>query len=92
MLDRLERTGFIMRSAHPTDRRKTIVCATSEAAQQAHGLLAPLLEDATQQLLSGHAAEQLRLITDFLNRSGELQQRHVERLRAMRATPPTSPG
>jgi len=89
MLDRLERARFITRTAHATDRRKTIVRATPEAAQRAGALLAPLIEEGAQQLLTRYSAKDIRLLTDFMRGARELQQRHVERLRSMQPNPPT---
>ncbi len=85
MLDRLERASYIERSPHPTDRRKTIVRATREAQQGAAALLGPLIADGAQQLLSQYTVKELRLVIDFMRRSTELQQRHVERLRSLDA-------
>ncbi|MFB7666351.1 MarR family winged helix-turn-helix transcriptional regulator [Kitasatospora sp. NPDC056138] len=87
MLDRLEKLGYLTRSPHPTDRRKTLVRATPEAARRAFELLAPLLDEGTRDLLTRYSVEQIELITEFLDRTGELQRSHVERLRAMPTTP-----
>ncbi len=87
MLDRLEQTGYITRSAHPSDRRKTIVRATPAAAERAYALLAPLITEGAQQLLSGYTVKEIELLIDFMQRARELQQRHVERLRSMHAHP-----
>lgn len=87
MLDRLEQIGFITRSPHPSDRRKTIVRATPVAAERAHALLAPLVTEGAQQLLSGYTVNEIQLLIDFMQRARQLQQRHVERLRSMHAHP-----
>jgi DNA-binding MarR family transcriptional regulator len=86
MLDRLERIGYITRSAHPSDRRKTIVRATAEARRRAGALLAPLVAEGAQELLSHYTAEEIQLLIDFMQRARTLQQRHLERLRSMRRT------
>jgi DNA-binding MarR family transcriptional regulator len=82
MLDRLEKTGYITRSPHPTDRRKTIVRATPEATRRAYELVTPLIEEAQRDVLTRYSVEQIELIADFLHRTGELQDRHTRRLRA----------
>lgn len=91
LLDRLERVGFITRSPDPTDRRKTIIRATPEAAQRAETLLAPLISEGTQQLLSRYTVKEIQLLIDFTKRAQELQQRNTERLRTMQTHPMTAP-
>ncbi|MFJ4188222.1 MarR family winged helix-turn-helix transcriptional regulator [Kitasatospora sp. NPDC089509] len=82
MLDRLEKAGYVTRLPHPTDRRKTIVRATSEAAGRAYELIGPLIAEAQQDLLGRYSVDQIELIADFLTRTGDIQRRHTERLRA----------
>jgi DNA-binding MarR family transcriptional regulator len=82
MLDRLERSGLITRSPHPSDRRKTIIRASALAAERAQALIAPLLSDGSRELLPRYSSEQIEIIADFLRRARDLQQRHIDRLRA----------
>jgi DNA-binding MarR family transcriptional regulator len=82
MLDRLERSGLITRSPHPSDRRKAIIRATPLAANRAEALIAPLISDGSRELLPRYSSEQIEVIADFLRRARDLQQRHVDRLRA----------
>ncbi len=83
MLDRLEKVGYITRSAHPSDRRKLLVHATAAARERAFALIGPLVDDGQRTLLSRYSAKQLDLITEFLTRAAELQREHVARLRGM---------
>ncbi|BBX86772.1 hypothetical protein MAUB_46450 [Mycolicibacterium aubagnense] len=83
MLDRLEKVGYVMRSAHPSDRRKLLVHATTTARERAFELIGPLVAGGKRTLLSRYSAEQLELITEFLTRATELQRNHVGRLRGM---------
>jgi DNA-binding MarR family transcriptional regulator len=83
MLDRLEKVGYVTRSAHPSDRRKLLVHATATARERAFALIGPLVDAGRRTLLSRYSAEQLELITEFLTRAAELQLEHVERLRGM---------
>jgi DNA-binding MarR family transcriptional regulator len=87
MLDRLEKLGYVRRSAHPSDRRKVIVTATSTAVRRAHDMLGPLLAEANERLITNYSAEQLTLVADFLTRAGDLQREHVDRLRQVRQGP-----
>ncbi|MEV5508695.1 MarR family winged helix-turn-helix transcriptional regulator [Streptomyces orinoci] len=83
LLDRLEKAGYITRSPHPTDRRKTIVRATEQAERLGRELYAPLIEEGSNDLLTRYSVEQIEVITDFLSRTAGLQQRHTQRLRAL---------
>ncbi|WP_406776194.1 MarR family transcriptional regulator [Mycobacterium sp. SMC-21] len=81
MLDRLEKVGYVTRSAHPSDRRKLLVHATATARARAFELIGPLVDDGRRTLLSRYSGAQLELITEFLTRAAELQREHVMRLR-----------
>lgn len=83
MLDRLEKVGYVTRSAHPSDRRKLLVHATDVARERAFALIGPLVDAGQRTLLSRYSVEQLELITEFLTRAAELQREHVARLRGM---------
>lgn len=83
MLDRLEKVGYVTRSAHPSDRRKLLVHATATARERAFALIGPLVDDGRRTLLSRYSGAQLELITEFLTRATELQREHVARLRGM---------
>lgn len=86
MLDRLEKLGYLTRSPHPTDRRRTLVRVTTEASRQAYALMTPFLDDCTERLLPRYTPEQLELITDFLTHNRDIQQEHTARLRQIPAT------
>jgi DNA-binding MarR family transcriptional regulator len=83
MLDRLEKVGYVTRTAHPSDRRKLLVHVTDVARERAFELIGPLVDDGERTLLSRYSAEQLELITEFLTNAAELQREHVARLRGM---------
>ncbi|WP_330294472.1 MarR family winged helix-turn-helix transcriptional regulator [Streptomyces sp. NBC_00503] len=74
MLDRLEKAGYLTRSPHPTDRRRTLVRVTPEASGRAYALIAPFIEDSTRQVMGRYSAEQLELVADFLTFSQGVQQ------------------
>jgi DNA-binding MarR family transcriptional regulator len=83
MLDRLAARGYITRTPHPSDRRRTLIRATPEASRRAYELLTPLVEEGTQDLLTRYSTAELEVITDFLRRDTDLHQRHTHRLRAL---------
>ncbi|WP_067813617.1 MarR family winged helix-turn-helix transcriptional regulator [Nocardia inohanensis] len=81
MLNRLEKQGYITRSLHPGDRRRVIVVATDLAARRVHELISSLLDEGAKMMLTWYDPAELELIAGFLNRAGELQRIHRERLR-----------
>jgi DNA-binding MarR family transcriptional regulator len=83
LLDRLEKAGYLARQPHPTDRRKSIIRATPEFQKTAFSLMAPLVDEGHQMIADAFTADQIAVITDFLQRATELQQRHVRQLRAL---------
>jgi DNA-binding MarR family transcriptional regulator len=89
MLDRLERVGYLSRTTHPTDRRKTIVRATEQARQLSSRLTGALTHSADRALLDGYTIAEADLIVDFMRRAGAITNRHVTRLRAETGPHPT---
>ena len=81
MLDRLERLGYLTRARDARDRRRTTVKPTPAAVEKAGALYGPLAADGAR-LLSPYTADELRLITTFLEESRELQEHHTTRIRS----------
>ncbi|MER5516598.1 hypothetical protein [Streptomyces sp. NPDC002763] len=48
--------------------------------------MAPLVDEGHQMIADASTADQIAVITDFLQRATELQQRHVRQLRARPAS------
>ena len=82
MLDRLERAGYVTRTRDTSDRRKVIIDATPEVRKRAWSMIGPMLDDSTADVTSHFSAAELDLIERFLTRATEVQQHHVELLRA----------
>src|SRR5215204_7571890 len=80
MLDRLERLGYVTRSADPSDRRKVVVRITPKAARRATKIYGPIAQEGERDVLSRYTAAELRVLLDFQRRSRELQERHVARI------------
>lgn len=89
MLNRLEKQGYIVRSLHPTDRRRVIVMATELAARRVQEIVVPMIVETYKMLLSWYDSAELETIADFLTRAGELQRAHWQRLRDL--TPYSNP-
>ena len=52
MLDRLERLGYVTRSADPSDRRKVVVRITPKAARRATKIYGPVAQEGERDVLS----------------------------------------
>jgi DNA-binding MarR family transcriptional regulator len=83
MIDRLSRMDYVVREVHPRDRRKLFIRATPEVIERARELIGPLVAEGNDRLLGSYSTAELALVTEFLTRASELQQRHTERLREM---------
>jgi DNA-binding MarR family transcriptional regulator len=79
LIDRLERLGLVERTADPADRRKVLVRVREDRIGPIARLYAPL-EKAMQSLLAGYSREELKLLIDFAEQSGDLLQARTSEL------------
>jgi DNA-binding MarR family transcriptional regulator len=81
MVDRLERAGYVWRSADPSDRRRVVVTAVPErlAAVTAH--FAPMGEKMSRHL-AGRTAGELAVILAFMRAGSEAADEEITRIRA----------
>ena len=79
LIDRLERLGLVERTADPADRRKVLVRVREDKIGPIAQLYAPL-EKAMQSLLAGYSREELKVLIDFAEKSGDLLQARVGEL------------
>lgn len=79
LIDRLERLGLVERTADPADRRKVLVRVREDKIGPIAQLYAPL-EKAMQSLLAGYSREELKVLIDFADKSGDLLQARVGEL------------
>lgn len=83
MLDRLEKLGYLSRTSHPTDGRRTVVRATNLAFRRVHELIGPKVSEGNRELSARYSADQLQLIAEYLRRDCDLHDRHTNRLRSL---------
>jgi DNA-binding MarR family transcriptional regulator len=79
LIDRLARLGLVERTADPADRRKVLVRVREDRIGPIAALYAPL-EKAMQSLLAGYSKEELKVLIDFAEQSGDLLQARVSEL------------
>jgi DNA-binding MarR family transcriptional regulator len=79
LIDRLERLGLVERTADPTDRRKVLVRVREDKIGPIAAFYAPL-EKAMQGLLASYSKEELKVLIDFSERSGDLLQARAAEL------------
>ena len=84
MVDRLERAGFVKRSADPSDRRKVIIEAVEDRYADVAWIFASLAQ-AMGALLERYDDEELAVIADFCARLPELMRDETRKLREAKA-------
>lgn len=67
MIDRLEAKGWVERQAHPSDRRKWLVCLTSEG-RTCHGELRKNSEEIRSTLRGSLTADELQVVLTALDK------------------------
>jgi DNA-binding MarR family transcriptional regulator len=80
VVDRLVRAGLVAREADPNDRRKVLLRATPERCRHFMPLFTGI-QAATEALYAAYTPKELELIVEFLDRSANLLEDQVQRLR-----------
>ena len=81
MIDRLEQAGYVRRVPDPTDRRRVLV-ETIAGLEVKFGALHASIARAQMEVIDGYNDGQLRLLIDFLRRSGEVALAETVKMRA----------
>jgi len=71
MIDRLERSGMVIRQSNPNDRRGTLVVATEDAMCKVGPLFASI-RVAQNQLLDGYGSHELEILADYYKKSAAM--------------------
>jgi DNA-binding MarR family transcriptional regulator len=79
LIDRLEKLGLVERTADPNDRRKVVVKVREDRIGPIARPFEPLGKR-MQALLATYSREELKLLLDFTERSGEIVQARVAEL------------
>jgi DNA-binding MarR family transcriptional regulator len=79
VIDRLERAGYVRRQLDAADRRRQILAVTDATTSRDQEVFGGLIQG-TAELLSAYTDEELRLIDDFLSRTGRLTERYADGL------------
>lgn len=66
LVDRLEAAGLVRRTSHPSDRRRVVLEATSQAHERAGAAVAPLLVE-LDALARDLSADDQRVVADYLH-------------------------
>ncbi len=86
VVDRLEKTGYVVRIADPRDRRRHLIRVQTEAIEPIKAMYEPL-QSAMFKLCSSFAERDLEIIREFLSRSTDLAVSCVEQI-ARKVTAP----
>jgi DNA-binding MarR family transcriptional regulator len=79
LIDRLEKLGLVERTADPNDRRKVLVKVREDRIGPIARPFEPLAKR-MQALLASYSRDELKLLLDFAERSGEIVQTRVAEL------------
>jgi DNA-binding MarR family transcriptional regulator len=79
-LDRIERAGYTRRAPDPGDRRRVRVAVTPEFRARAEEIWGPLAADWQRRLAARFTAAELGTIVAFLELTGEIGGRQLDRL------------
>jgi DNA-binding MarR family transcriptional regulator len=80
VVDRLEKAGYARRAVDPSDRRSVLVEITPLARKRAMEIYGPFGE-ISYAGFSGYKAKELEVISSFLDRSIELTEAQLDRVR-----------
>ena len=81
MVDRLEQAGYVKRVPDPTDRRRVLVEPAPGLGSKFGAIHAPIAK-AQIEVIERYDDDQLRLLIDFLDRSGEVARVETVKMRA----------
>ena len=81
MVDRMEQAGFVRRVADPSDRRRVLVELVPGVSDKLAAMHSPIT-DATVALVERYSDDQLRVLIEFLDGSGEIARQEALRMRA----------
>jgi DNA-binding MarR family transcriptional regulator len=79
MLDRLEKSGLIKRRPNPDDRRGTLIVLLESGSERV-GPWFSSVRQAQNELVSSYSEEELRVISDFFERSTKMWEEKREKL------------
>ena len=79
LIDRLEKLGLVERAADPDDRRKVVVKVREDRIGPIARQFEPL-GTRMQALLASYSRDELKLLLDFTERSGEIVHQRVAEL------------
>jgi DNA-binding MarR family transcriptional regulator len=80
VIDRLERSGWVARGPHPTDRRSVVVRMTEQSMEAGAHIYVPY-SDALARLVAGLPAATRQAIADFLDTAADIAAEHAREWR-----------
>lgn len=81
VLDRLERSGYLHRSADPADRRRIVVTVSPERLAELGRYYAPIGEAFTRRF-AAYTDDELRTVLRFMRDGREVADAEIDRIRA----------
>ncbi|MFB7463483.1 MarR family winged helix-turn-helix transcriptional regulator [Streptomyces sp. NPDC056224] len=81
LIDRLERAGYVRRTADPADRRKVVVEAVAGTSAEVEAVVGPARRRIAD-VLAGYTPEQLDVLFDYFTRAAPAFREATEEIRA----------
>jgi len=81
LIDRMERTGYVTRTAQPSDKRRILVQTTERARREADAIFADLIA-AFVRLAGGYTDAELELLTRFIAANRAILRTQATRIRS----------
>lgn len=82
VIDRLERAGYIQRTAHPTDRRMRLISVTDQAKKEAMDHLMPMILESDASVRTLDALGQ-RAVVEYLRATVAAIERRTAHMREL---------
>jgi DNA-binding MarR family transcriptional regulator len=90
VIDRLERSGWVARSPHPSDRRSVVVRMTEQSIEAGERIYVPY-SNALAEIAAALPAASRKAVADYLEKAAEIAAEHAREWRGSGPAPTGRP-
>jgi DNA-binding MarR family transcriptional regulator len=91
VIDRLERSGWVVRSPHPSDRRSVVVRMTEQSMEAGKRIYVPY-SNALAEIAAALPAASRKVVADYLEKAADIAAEHARESRGSGPAPTGRPG
>jgi DNA-binding MarR family transcriptional regulator len=91
VIDRLERSGWVVRSPHPSDRRSVVVRMTEQSMEAGKRIYVPYT-NALAEIAAALPAASRKVVADYLEKAADIAAEHARESRGSGPAPTGRPG